>query len=167
MPVPDRPVADAIIETDWGQEIHDRVFAPAGCHVHGATDVPVDVTYAGLPLDTVDEDPGGYLVAASDWIEIPADRGGLYLINPHFRSTGGTDGQVVLASYAINGAPVMAVPIHCETGAAVQGGISDIQTLAAGDLLNCQARKIPSGGADPDVQVWGFKLVRLGEEYGA
>lgn len=167
MPIPDRPVSGASIESVWGQDIHDRTFSPAGCHVHGASASNVSTTYAGLDLDTVDSDPGGYLDAANDAVEIPTDRQGLYLGVVQYRTTTGTDGQAVACSYALNGTPQAAVTIDCLTGAAPQGTLTFIETLVAGDVFTFQARKLASGGATPTVQVLAFRLIRVGDDYGA
>ena len=167
MPVPDRPVSGASIESVWGQDIHDRVFAPKGCHVHGSAASNVSTTYAGLQLDTVDSDPGGFLDAANEAVEIPTGAEGLYLLVVQYRTTTGTDGQSVLCSYALNGTPVNATTIDCLTGVAPQGTVTGIEQLVAGDVFTCQARKLASGGATPDVQVMAFRLVRIGDDYGA
>ena len=90
MPLPTRPVADATIETDWGQAIHDYTFAPAGCLVSGsAVSMPSGGTLATLDLSTADDDPGGYLDAANDRIVIPTDGEGLYAISAHVNTVNG------------------------------------------------------------------------------
>src|SRR6185295_14616005 len=101
MPLPDRPVSHASIESVWGQAVHDYTFAPLGTSVHGATGVTVGSTFAGLPMDTVDDDPGGWLGA--DLIEVPTGGEGLYLGAAFFVVTSATTGLTVVASYAING----------------------------------------------------------------
>jgi hypothetical protein len=166
MPVSSRPVTGANIASLWGQEVHDQVFAPKGVQAHGATGVSVDTSYAGLPLDTADEDPGGWLVGG-DIVEVPAGAGGLYIVNPKYAVSAGTTGQLVLGSIALNGPVVSAIGISCITSATNQGGFSEVFALSAGDQLSFQGRKAASGGADPTVQLIAMSIVRIGEEIGA
>lgn len=166
MPLPDRPVAGAEIATDWGQEIHDRVLAPKGVQAHGAAGRTVDTTPAGLDLDTADEDPGGWLVGG-DIVEVPTGAEGLYVINPHYYVTGGTTGQEIVATMALNGPVVTGTSIPCITSASTHGGFTDIRALSAGDQLSFQARKVAASGADPNVQLLGLSIVRIGNEIGA
>lgn len=167
MPIPDRPVSGELIESEWGQAVHDDTFAPKGTRVHGATAVNVATTYAGLPMDTADDDPGGWLDAGSDAIEVPTGADGLYLLNMQYRTTTGTDGQTVLCSYAINGTPVAAAVVNCLTGLSPQVNLNGVETLSAGDIITVQARKLESGGATPTVQLLSLTAVRVGQEIGA
>ena len=48
MPDPTRPVAGAPIDTDWGQQIHDRVFQPKGVRSRNNTTQSVGTTFAQL-----------------------------------------------------------------------------------------------------------------------
>ena len=76
MPDPTRPVAGAPIDTDWGQQIHDRVFQPKGVRSRHNTTQTVGTTFEQLGINTADDDPGGWL--ASDTLTVPAGAGGLY-----------------------------------------------------------------------------------------
>ncbi len=166
MPLPTRPVAGAEIATEWGQEIHDRVLAPKGVIAHGAAGRTVSTTPAGLDLDTADSDPGGWLVGG-DIIEVPTGAEGLYLVNPSYYVTGGTTGQEIAATIALNGPIIAGVAIPCITSVSTQGNFSLVLTLAAGDQISAQARKSASGGADPTVQLIGMSVIRIGNEVGA
>lgn len=167
MPIADRPVSGASIESVWGQQVHDYTFSPAGFDVSGSAAVGVATTYTTLNMDTVTDDPGGYLDAANDRVEIPTGGEGLYLGVINFRTTTGTTGQAVLCTYALNGTPTAAVSIDCVTGEAPQATLVFIEPLVAGDLINSQGRKQAAGGATPTVQIMSFRLVRIGADYGA
>jgi hypothetical protein len=124
----------------------------------------VSTTYLGLNLDTPDEDPGGYLDVPNTQIVIPTDRAGLYLLTALFLVTSSVDGQIILAGYALNGTIATRDVIYGETGSTVQGGIAQVATFTAGDILDFRAKRV---GA-PNVNVSAVvQLVRLGAEYGA
>ncbi len=168
MALPDRPVDGAEIATDWGQEIHDRTFAPSGCQVHSSSAVSCGTTPTQLNLDVVDEDPGGFLVAASDRITIPTGREGLY--------------QVFVQGNSVNGSAGSGFQTRCfllKNGATLSTGIEDnaggtnevvpitwIGTLAAADQLTVFGQR-RGGGTNPSVSVLSFILVRIGAEIGA
>lgn len=80
MPAPTRPVTNTTIASVWGQSTHDHTFAPVGCRLAGAV-TNIGSTEARVDLSTAVDDPGGFLVAVSDEVEIPTDGGGLYLIS--------------------------------------------------------------------------------------
>ena len=164
MPLPDRPVAGADIETDWGQQVHDYTFAPSGGAFSCSTATTVGTTYLGLNLDTPDDDPGGFLDVANTQIEIPTGKEGLYLLTALFLVTGSVDGQIILAGYALNGTIATRDVIYGETGSTVQGGLAQVSQFSAGDILDFRAKRV---GA-PNVNVSAVvSLVRLGSEYGA
>ena len=71
MPLPDRPVAGADIETEWGQAVHDYTFAPSGCRCTGGAVSVTSSTPVVLPIDTATEDPGGYVDTAANNVEVP------------------------------------------------------------------------------------------------
>lgn len=166
MPLPDRPVSHASIESVWGQQVHDYTFAPSGCAVHGAAGASVGTSYAGLPLDTVDADPGGYLDAGSDAVEVPTGGEGLYVVMASYRVSGSSDGVSVTGNYAINGTVLNGCSISCETGGASYGSCSNIHDLSAGDIFTVQARRI-GAGTNPTVQCLSFRIIRIGAEWGA
>ena len=167
MPIPDRPVSGELIESEWGQAVHDDTFAPKGCRVSGSSAVNISTTYAGLPMDTGDDDPGGWLDGANDRIEVPTGADGLYTLNMQYRTTTGTDGQTVLCSYAINGTPTAAAVVNCLTGQSPQVNLNGVETLSAGDIITVQGRKLASGGATPTLQLMSLTIVRIGQELGA
>ena len=164
MPLPDRPVPGADIETDWGQQVHDYTFAPSGLQASTSSATAVSTTYLGLDLDTPDDDPGGFLDVANTQIEIPTGKEGLYLLTALFLVTGSVDGQIILAGYALNGTIATRDVIYGETGSTVQGGLAQVSQFSAGDILDFRAKRV---GA-PNVNVSAVvSLVRLGAEYGA
>lgn len=169
MPVPDRPDFDEIVDEDWGQEVHDRVFAPAGFQVHGATGHSVGSSFSKHALDSVDDDPGGFLDAANNQVEIPTAREGLYLFDIEMLTVNGSAGAGNGSRTAlyINGtarawgkednAGGTNVPYNVHLGPV---------TIAAGDILSIYSQKIGSGTA-PDITVQRFSGVRIGAELGA
>jgi hypothetical protein len=76
MPVPDRPIDAAEIATEWGQWVHDFVFAPAGCRVTGGeVAAPSGDAWVTLPIDTASVDPGGYADLTNNRLEVPEQEG--------------------------------------------------------------------------------------------
>lgn len=165
MPAPDRPVDDAEIATDWGQEIHDRTFAPAGYEAHGSA-VTVTTTVTQIPIDVADQDPGGYLDLAANSAEIPADRAGLYLVIARFDSSSGVDGDGVRVYVRRNGGEITRGYEDSETGQTVIISVSTVASFVAGDIITYHARKRGSG-ANPSVLLSRAILLRLGDEVGA
>lgn len=138
MPDPTRPVAGAPIDTDWGQQIHDRVFQPKGTRVHcapgGASSV--GATYEQLAIDTADDDPGGWL--GSDELEVPTGAGGLY--DYHLRcNADGSDGEAVRVELRVNGTGY-ASPRFALDSSVVSVPINGLIDLSAGDVITVYAR---------------------------
>ena len=164
MPLPDRPVSAASIESVWGQQIHDYTFAPAGVACHTSSNTTVSTAYLGLNLDTADEDPGGYLDVPGEAVVIPTNGAGLYAINCDFGVSSSVDDQLILCAIFLNGAIAKRVGIPGETGVSVSGTIGGHITLTAGDIVQPRAKRV---GA-PNVGVnCTLSLVRLGAEYGS
>src|SRR5690349_10082019 len=95
MAIPTRPVSGASIESEWGQQVHDYTFAPAGCELTTATTRVVNGTPGGqhCHLDVATDDPGGYLDAAGDQAVIPAAGAGLYTVFLALDSVNGSAGD--------------------------------------------------------------------------
>lgn len=168
MPVPDRPVAGAAIETEWGQAVHDYTFAPSGTSVHSSSATPCGTTSLKLQLDTVDDDPGGYLDAANDQVEVPAGGEGLYHVFVQGNSVNGSagTGQATRMQLAVNGS-VVSTGIEDNEGATnVVVPITWVGDLAAGDILTVTGQR-KGGGSNPSVSVTHFFAYRLGSELGA
>lgn len=168
MPTPTRPVADAAIATDWGQQVHDYTFAPAGVECHGAATVEMAAAgaYTRLALDTVDDDPGGYLDAANDQIEIPTDGAGYYFLSATYLSDNGDDTDETRVHLMINGEFSVKSQIVNNNTVAVYDTLNWMGLLAEGDLLYFQALQVGSD-ARADVRVTRCSLLRLGNELGA
>ena len=164
MPLPDRPVSAASIESVWGQAIHDYTFAPAGVSCQTGSTTTVGTTYLGLDLDTAIDDPGGYLDVANTQIEVPTGGEGIYIHTVNFIVSSSVDGQIILAGYALNGSITSRAVITGETGSTVQGNISEILTLTAGDILDYRAKRV--GAPNVGVQCT-VNLARIGADYGA
>lgn len=164
MPIPDRPVSGASIESVWGQDIHDRTFSPAGCAVTTGSPHAVGSAWVGLNLDTVNEDPGGYLDAANTQIEIPTDRQGLYLLAANFNVQGSVDDQVIRVGFTLNGSLLSQTIVYGETGQEVNGLLSGHMVLVAGDILDFQAKRV---GAPNVTATCSVSLIRVGDDYGA
>lgn len=165
MPVPDRPVDGAPTATDWGQEIHDRVFAPAGVECHGAG-VTVTTTVTQIPLDTADQDPGGFLDAAGDRLVIPTDREGIYDVICRLDVTSGVDGDGVRGYVRRNGGEITRGYEDSETGAQSILTMVTNAGFVAGDVVTVHAKKKGSG-ANPTVLVSRLIILRRGQEIGA
>ena len=168
MPVPTRPTDGAEIATDWGQAIHDYTFAPTGVEASGAA-VAMLAAAANrvLPLDTPDDDPGGWLDAANDRLEAPDDAEGLYLCRVLVAAVDGGGSDEIVAELLFNGANVMRMgPVESlgATTIPVQG--TTFLRIVPGDLIQVRARQVGSG-ARADVDIRSIILVRQGAELGA
>lgn len=168
-PLPSEPVAGATIATDWGVQIHGYTFAPAGAQVHSGAARAMGAgnpsTLLKLHLDVADEDPGGYLDAANDQLEVPTDGGGLYLVSVTFRTDNGADTDETNVRLRINGADTGFAQVGNEGATAVFGTILVATILAAGDIISVYARQIGSGSR-ADVDVIDCTVVRIGAEFG-
>lgn len=168
MPIPDRPVDDAIIETDWGQEIHDRVFAPKGCILTGTAVSLADNTFALIPLDNADTDPGGWHDSVNDRAEVPTDAEGLYDLSARFVSDD-VDPTVTVRGYVfLNGSEIGRADVQGDDTVQINWPVTLIgQEFAAGDLITCGAKKIGTAGGSIDVFVSNITILRRGAEIGA
>lgn len=164
MPAPTRPVAAATIATDWGQAVHDFVFAPAGCRVAGSV-TNIGSTEGRLDLSTATDDPGGYLTAASDELEIPTDGGGLYLIAGTVQIDE-TDYRVRIRVY-LNGVSIVSLLEYGDGASAVAIPLpTDLYELADGDVIHVTAQRT-TGSGNVEARVLRFSLLRVGYELGA
>lgn len=166
MTLPDRPVDGAEIATQWGQEIHDRVLAPAGCEVHSSVAGAVGTSPLQVDLSVADEDPGGFL--GSDLIEIPTDRGGIYDVFVRGNSVNGSAGSGFATRFILdlNGSTISTGIASNEGATNVTVPVSWMGVLSAGDQLKIYAQRI-AGGTNPDVRVLSMIVLRRGAEFGA
>jgi hypothetical protein len=166
MPVPTRPVDDAVIATAWGQEVHDYTFAPAGCKVGGAAvEMLTGGTFRVLPLDTALDDPGGWLNAAADRVDVPTDRAGLYVITVAARTQFGSSADKTRIRLRVNGIQV-GLAIEDQSGStSIPIILSGIVELSAADQVDVWAQQVGSGTRS-DVNVETLTLVRVGSELG-
>lgn len=168
MPVPDRPIDAAEIATEWGQQVHDYTFAPAGCRCTGGeVAAPSSDAWVTLPIDTASEDPGGYVDTSLNRLEVPDGGAGLYLVIIRAASDDGAASDFAQFRLMINGAEYVRSPVRQQEGGTV---VSEYLTTSAplevGDLLTVQGRQIGSG-TRADVSLTNLQIVRLGAELGA
>lgn len=168
MTLPDRPVDDAEIATDWGQAVHDYVFAPKGCDLTTATTRVVNATAGGqhCHLDVATDDPGGFLDAPNDQAVVPTGGEGLYLIDLALNTVNGTAGDQTRAYIYINGVQWKSGIEDNAGGVNVSVTVTGMHALVAGDIITVTAQKKGSG-TNPTVKVTSLQLVRLGAELGA
>lgn len=161
MPDPTRPVAGAPIDTDWGQQVHDRVFQPPGivCHQASGGASSVGTTYEQLGIDTADDDPGGWL--ASDTITVGTGRGGLYAYSL-LVAADGDDNEAARVELRVNGTGHVSPRFDLES-AQIQYPISGVVEVSAGDEITVWAR----ASATTSVRVAGFSMVMVGTSIGA
>lgn len=167
MPTPTRPVSGASIASDWGQAVHDYTFAPAGAHVSGAAvNMLAAAAARTLPLDTPVSDPGGYLDATNDRLEVPTDGEGLYLFHARVGTINGASSDETRLSLRVNGTQVATATVENDGAVSVSIPLTAVLVLTAGDLVDIRAWQIGSG-ARAAVTVASLVLVRLGAELGA
>jgi hypothetical protein len=168
MPVPSRPVTSTVIASAWGQGVHDYTFAPSGCDVTTATTRTVNTTVGGQKchLDVANEDPGGYLDAPNDRLEIPTNGEGLYYGHIWLDSVDGTAGDQTRVYLYINGVEGPNAIGDNDGGVHIAVILPFLEVFAAGDQIEVYAQKRGSG-TNPTVYVRGFKMIRVGAEVGA
>ena len=161
MPDPTRPVAGAPIDTDWGQQVHDRTFQPKGVRAHQAVGghSSVGSTYEQLGVDTADDDPGGWL--GSDELEAPTGSGGLYSYAIRINAAG-SDDEAARVQIRLNGAEYVSVRFATESSVNVEQ-IAGLIEITAGDVLQIWGR----ASAATDLRVTQFDLVIVGTSIGA
>jgi hypothetical protein len=165
MPLPDRPVDDAEIATDWGQEIHDRVFAPKGCVLAGGPVTLGDNTLDQIEIDTIGEDPGGWLV--DPYAEVPVGAEGLYSLSAAFQTDDLDSGASIRCYVQVNGVEAARATEQGDDATQISIAIAGHLTLSAGDQITTFAKKIGTAGGPINVYLLGLSLIRLGNEYGA
>lgn len=173
MVAPDRPVAGNVVETDWGQQVHDRIFAPKGCHVHGSPralsaaggSTPV-ASFVTFYLELADDDPGGWLDASNHRLVVPADADGKYLISVSIDDVDNDAGNAIRAFVRLNSTYIAGVTVDGQGSAHARGTIATLTDLTAGDVLQVKGGKIGSGDG-PTVAVSELQVLRVGAEYGA
>lgn len=167
MPIPDRPVSGELIEAEWGQEVHDRTFAPKATLVKSTASSTLTVTTSvQLDLSTASDDPGGWLDGTNDRLVVPSGADGLYDTFVRATSTSGVDGQSIRIYIQLNGTTFTTFQSDCDTGQQISITGSAHMQLSAGDVITVRGQKI-GGGANPQVGVTHLSLVRQGDERGA
>lgn len=166
MPIPDRPVSGELIEAEWGQEVHDRTFAPKATLAGGSASTLTGSSSVQLDLSTASDDPGGWLDAANDRLVVPTGADGLYDTFVRATSTSGVDGQSIRIYIQLNGTTFTTFQSDCDTGIQISITGSAHMQLSAGDTITVRGQKI-GGGANPQVGVTHLSLVRQGDERGA
>ena len=134
---PTRPVAGAPIDTDWGQQIHDRVFQPKGLRCHNAGTQSIGGTFEQLQIDIVDDDPGGWL--DDDKYVVPTGYAGLYAWWLTC-SVDGSDGEYIRLEIRVNGTAVPPSQRFITDSAAIMVCLSGLMELTAGDEIDVWAR---------------------------
>jgi len=161
MPDPTRPVAGAPIDTDWGQQVHDRTFQPKGVRCHNAGTQSIGTTFEQLQIDIVDDDPGGWL--DDDKYVVPTGAGGLYIWFLTVSADPSGSADYARVEVRVNGDP--SNRFNMEASAAVMlPPFSGLLELSAGDEIDVWAR------VDDDTAVMvirQFDFVLAGTSIGA
>ncbi len=166
MALPTRPVSGAPIESAWGQVIHDRVLAAAGCDLYDTTPHNVNSTSSQLYLGLAHDDPGGYLDAANNRAEVPTDGEGLYLIIATVNGVNGTAGEQFRVFILLNGTNVASGVATSAGGTNIRLSVPTMQALTATDQLEVWGQRVGSG-TTPTLTVPQFTMLRLTDSYGA
>jgi len=170
MPLPTRPTAGASIATAWGQDVHDRVFAPKGCKVAGAAFAAFanDGSYRTMALDSATDDPGGWLDAANDQLIVPTGAEGLYLITFYATSVSGTaNTQRDHVFLERNSTQIARGSAECEGATSIVLSASTVYPLVATDVLKLRSRSTGSGMVGHNGTVVSFTCTRIGDDWGA
>lgn len=165
MPTPDRPVDGAEIATDWGQEIHDRVFAPKGCILAGDPVTVADNTLVQIPITDAIEDPGGWL--SSPVAEVPTGGEGIYMGSMTFTTDDLDSGASLRCYVKVNGTEIARTDEPGDDAVQLSMSIVGLFTFAAGDQITTFTKKIGTAGPSVSVALSGITFVRIGAEVGA
>jgi len=163
MSLPTRPVSHASIASVWGQAVHDWVFTPVGFEIHGSA-VTCGASMTKLDLSAADDDPGGWLVAASDAAVAPTSADGLYLCVARLNTVSGAAGEYTRAKVVLNASDTTGGMAVNAGGTNVSFNLTDIVPITAGDSLTIYAQRV--GSTSPSVSVTSFQMVRIGDSYG-
>ncbi len=163
MALPTRPVTHADISTVWGDAIHDWTFTPVGFEVHGSA-VTCGASMTKLDLSAADDDPGGWLVAASDAAVAPTGADGLYMCVARLNTVSGTAGEYTRAKVVVNSTDTTGGMAVNAGGTNVSFNLFDIIPITAGDSLTIYAQRV--GSTSPSVSVVSFQMLRVGDSYG-
>jgi len=167
MPLPTRPVSMAAIASEWGQQVHDYTFAPAGAICSGGSiTAPTADAWATLPIDTAVDDPGGYVDTANNRIEIPTDGSGLYAIRCRVSSDDGAATDRSQIRFRVNGTEIHRNTETQEGGDIITLNVSTFADFTVGDLITVQARQVGSG-ARATLTLTSLEIIRMGFERGA
>lgn len=167
MPTPTRPVSGAPIASAWGQPVHDDTFAPKGSKVTGAVVAMLaGAAWRFLPMDTAESDPGGWLDAVNDRLQVPVGAEGLYTGFVWCTSDDGATSDSTRVAVLVNGVEVGRANELQEGADAITLVIPLLETFAAGDLITVRALQVGTG-ARANVRMRRLSFVRLGRELGA
>lgn len=165
MALPTRPVSGATIASVWGQAVHDWVFAASGGAFHGLTRT-VGTSPLRVGLTVADSDPGGYLDAANNRVEIPTDKQGLYFVSLVGNTVSGDVGDKTRFFIYLNGSQIATGQADNSGATNVPVALTFLYPFVATDLIEVYAQKI-GAGTTPTVKVNGLQLLRLTDAYGA
>ena len=160
MPDPTRPVAGAPIDTDWGQQVHDRIFEPKGTRTHHNTSQSIGTTFAQLAINTADDDPGGWL--SSDTLTVPSGAAGLYAFWIKVAAND-TDTRSFRIELRLNGA-AYGSQRYDHAGSFISVSFAGLIDLSAGDELELWAR---NSAGTASIGVAQFDLLIQGTGIGA
>lgn len=160
--LPARPVAGAVVATDWGDEIHDRVLDKvSGTKYAGpATSLPSSA-WTALTLAT--RNGGGTWLSGTTLLQIPAGRSGLYLI----AACGSIDGlaagvsALVRLAWAGSSSPLAHPAIVAGRSAYWSGAL--IAALNDGHTFGVEINPSAAGGTGT---VWRIVATRIGDAWG-
>jgi hypothetical protein len=163
---PTRPVSGASIAVDWGDEVHDRTFAPKGTRCNSVTARTVGTPSIKQNLDAALDDPGSWLDVANDQLEVPSGADGLYIGYVAVDSVNGDAGTSTRVSVLLNGTSTWSGTTPNEGGSHVLVTVPIGGNLTAGDIITVFANRLGSG-TNMSVVVDEVFLVRQGDELGA
>jgi hypothetical protein len=164
--MPTRPSGGGPIATDWGQDVHDRIFDPEGDRITSVTNITISTTNVKLDLgDGVPGSPGGWLDQANDRAVCPAGKGGVYYVVATVRAISIPLDNACRANVFKNG--VSLDEMHCSivgigSGNAAYNHMCAWLQMAAGDYLEVWANSTSAAGSQ-QARVNFLKLLRVGD----
>jgi len=158
-----RPADGGPIATDWGQDVHDRVYDPKGDYSGSGTTLSLTTSVQKCDIgDGIPGSPGGWLDASQDRLVVPSGEGGVYLIQFTLEFTGLTAaaGSSYRGWLYTNGAQdEVGVAAPSASGAVARVTACGIRLLTSGDYLEVfSANTGSSGGTATLVDIRAIRI---------
>ena len=157
--IPTRPAAGAVVDTAWGQDMHDRTYLAAGCIATGSATALGTSTVTDLDLRNRVQGNIAYMYGDNYNLVVPAGLSGLYLCQAAANLTGAASGGVARLSLLQGGNYRAGATIPTYAGITLYAMVATSIIVADGELVRLQGFCNAAGGS---FQVTRFVFLRIG-----